>query len=658
MQSANGFSWRTERVMKEKKGKKNQRDRNKGERPAIPAGLSRSGTDVVEIKKESVGKEVGGHYVWLVSVIILTGIIIYSNSFDCSFHFDDSNIFKSSVTRESASVADWIKLFPARPVGMATFALNYHFHKLDVWGYHFVNLVIHLANALLVFWLTLLTFFTPVMRETAISRHKTLIAFFTGMLFVSHPLATQSVTYIAQRFASLATFFYLMSVVLYVKGRLWSGDSRMPWVFFGGCVISAVLAMLTKEIAFTLPFAILLYEFCFLKADPWKFDLKDRSLVISAAIFVIFVALFFRIYSFRVFDTIQPLQGYTYSISAKEYLLTQFNVIVTYLRLLVLPVNQMLDYDYPISRSLFEGYTFFSLLFLLAVVVLGVWTFKRWRLFSFGIFWFFLTMAVESSILPVSQNVIFEHRTYLSSFGFFLAVTSFFFYLTAERYKQVAIGILTILVCVASVLTYQRNNVWKTDATLYTDNYKKAANKPRVINSYGKVLVERNDLQAALRLYSRAIELNPNYDVSYYNSGCTKAELKDYAGAIADYSRAISLNPQDVLSYYNRAYARTELKDFAGAIADYEAALKLDPYDAHIYNNLGNLKAEFLKDFAGSIQFYTKAITLNRNNVSAYTNRGNSKYMLHDIRGACEDWKMAASLGYSRIIPAIQSVCR
>ena len=77
-------------------------------------------------------------------------------------------------------------------------------------------------------WLTLLTFSTPVLREQAISRHKTLIAFFTAMLFVSHPLATQSVTYIAQRFASLATLFYLLSVALYVQGRLWTGNSRTP----------------------------------------------------------------------------------------------------------------------------------------------------------------------------------------------------------------------------------------------------------------------------------------------------------------------------------------------------------------------------------------------------------------------------------------------
>ncbi len=596
---------------------------------------------------------------FFVAAIVLTGILIYSNSFDCSFHFDDSNVFQNSVIYESASIHDWIKLFPARPLGVLTFALNYHFHKQNVWGYHFVNLSIHLANALLVFWLSLLTFATPVVKDTAVNRHRTWIAFFTAMLFVSHPLATQSVTYIVQRFASLATFFYLLSVALYVRGRIWNGKNGVQWFFYGGAVVSAVLSMLTKEIAFTLPFALVLYEYCFMKTDTWKFDSgRMKGLAVSVLVFIIFVAMFFRAYSFKVFNAVPPDQGYSYSISAKEYLFTQFNVIVTYLRLFVLPINQTVDYDYPVSHSLFDGYTFFSLMFLLAIAALGAWAFKRWRLIAFGIFWFFLSLAVESSILPVSQNVIFEHRTYLPSFGFFLAATSVFFYFTKDHYKKFVVGVLIVLVGAGSVLAYQRNRIWKNDETFFVDNYMKAPNKPRPMNWYGKVLVDRGDLRGAVRLYERAIQINPAYDVSYHNLGRTKAALNDYAGAIADYTMAIKLNRKDASAYYNRAYARTELKDYQGAIADYEAVLRIDPYGTDAYCNLGNLKAEFMKDYAGSIQMFNKAIEIDRKNGMAYGNRGNSKYMLRDIQGACNDWKIAASLGISRVMPAIQSVCR
>ena len=140
----------------------------------------------------------------------------------------------------SASIGDWLRLFPNRPIGMLTFAINYNIHSLDVWGYHLVNLIIHLTNAFLVWWLTWLTLSTPVMKDTAISKHKTMMAFLTGLLFVTHPLATQSVTYIAQRFASLATLFYLLSLILFVQGKLWQGNRNIPWFLFGSSIVCAV----------------------------------------------------------------------------------------------------------------------------------------------------------------------------------------------------------------------------------------------------------------------------------------------------------------------------------------------------------------------------------------------------------------------------------
>ncbi|MGZ6224600.1 MAG: tetratricopeptide repeat protein, partial [Syntrophales bacterium] len=163
----------------------------------------------------------------LISVILicLMGIIAYSNSFNCSFHFDDiPTIEKNIAIRNLSNVKAWWGFCPSRPIGYLSFALNYHFHRLDVWGYHLVNLAIHIANALLVWWLVMLTMATPLMRAQPISRHKGAMALFAALLFVSHPLATKSVTYIVQRLASLATLFYLLSLALYVKGRLGEGN--------------------------------------------------------------------------------------------------------------------------------------------------------------------------------------------------------------------------------------------------------------------------------------------------------------------------------------------------------------------------------------------------------------------------------------------------
>jgi hypothetical protein len=191
------------------------------------------------------------------------------------------------------------------------------------------------------------------------------------------------------------------------------GDKNTSWFLFGGSIVCAVLGMLTKEIVFTLPFTILLYDYCFLKGAAWKLEVKEKSLIISFIIMVIFTLLFLGSYSLNIFDPTPPSRGYSYSISMKEYFLTQFNVILTYLRLFILPLNQNFDYDYPLSAGFFQLKTFFSFSLLLSIVAAGILLFKKYRLISFGIFWFFLTISVESSIIPIAQDVIFEHRTYL-----------------------------------------------------------------------------------------------------------------------------------------------------------------------------------------------------------------------------------------------------
>ena len=529
------------------------------------------------------------NFLFIVAIFI-AGIIAYSNSFDCSFHFDDDNVFHSSVTTGSASIGDWIRLFPARPIGMLTFALNYNIHKLDVWGYHLVNLIIHLTNAFLIWWLTWLTLSTPVMKDTQISRHKTMMAFLTGLLFVTHPLATQSVTYIAQRFASLATLFYLLSLILFVKGKLWQGDKNTPWFLFGGSIVCAVLGMLTKEIVFTLPFAILLYDYCFLKAAPWKLESKDKSLIISFIMLVIFIFLFLRnssVSPLNIFNTVPPVQGYSYSISMKEYFLTQFSVILTYIRLFFLPINQNLDYDYQLSTGFFQLKTFFSFSLLLGILATGVLLFKRYRLISFGIFWFFLTMSVESSIIPISQNVIFEHRTYLPGFGFFLALTGAFFYFFKERYLKIAVIILLMVATINTVLTYQRNKIWKNEHTLWADCVKKSPNKARPHNNLGIALSAEGKIEEAIDHYNQAIRITPDYADVYNNRGNAYAKLGQYKLAFEDYNQAIRLKPDYADAYYNWGYAYDKLDQYQQAIEHYNQAIRLNPNYVKAYINRG-----------------------------------------------------------------------
>lgn len=217
----------------------------------------------------------------IISIIVI-GLLAYSNTFHVPFHFDDTyNIIANYKLK------DLNNFWPpsgSRWAGFLTFALNYHFGGLDVVGYHIINLAIHILNAILVYWLVILTFKTPFFsnQQSAVSNQKkqtliypfTYLPLFIALIFVSHPIQTQAVTYIVQRFTSLATMFYLLSLVIYIKFRSQqsaiSGQQKLPatrYTLYAVSFLSAILAMKTKEIAFTLPVVIALYEFMFFEGN-------------------------------------------------------------------------------------------------------------------------------------------------------------------------------------------------------------------------------------------------------------------------------------------------------------------------------------------------------------------------------------------------------
>ena len=496
------------------------------------------------------------------AAILLLAIIIYSNSFSCSFHFDDfPRLVDNNGIRNLADVKAWWNSYPSRPVGMFTFALNYHFGQLNVWGYHLVNLIIHVINAFLVWWLTLLIFSSPALNEYKITRHKKLIALLTALLFVSHPLATQSVTYIIQRMASMVTMFYLLSIALYMKARLMNKENNLKYLLFAGSFFSAVAAMLTKENAFTLPFAVIMSELFFFRTKKISINFKDYRVWLLMVIFIVSIIIipYFKSTS-KIFNPIGPTNGHIYTVTPYNYFLTQFSVIVKYIQLLFLPVNQMLDYDFQVSNHFFETRTLLSFLFLLLLITLGIILFKKHRVISFGIFWFFLTLLVESSIIPI-EDMIFEHRTYLPSFGFFLILSSGIFILLGDKYRFLAIIILLLIIGSNSWLTFERNKIWKDDLSLWSDNVSKAPNLARPLTNRGVAYSELGFWDETISDCSRAIKINPNYEPAYCNRSLAYAKLGQFDKAIADYNKVLEIDPDLTLDYNNHEIAYKNLKN-------------------------------------------------------------------------------------------------
>ncbi|MEE8573991.1 MAG: hypothetical protein V3T30_01145, partial [Thermodesulfobacteriota bacterium] len=215
-----------------------------------------------------------GKYKYLIPPLFaVIGLIIYSSAFSGPFYLDDGDNIRNNPA--IADISMFLDISGTRYVTYLSFALNYVVSGFSTFGYRLTNVVIHVVNALLVYKFVLLLTRTPVMREASakINRDKFTfnVALLSGLLFLVHPLQTQAVSYITQRFASLATLFYLLSAVLYIKARLPESKGRTIYIFYILSILSAVLAMKTKEISFTLPVVIIFIEFAlFSGSEPVK----------------------------------------------------------------------------------------------------------------------------------------------------------------------------------------------------------------------------------------------------------------------------------------------------------------------------------------------------------------------------------------------------
>lgn len=556
--------------------------------------------------------------VFIITLFVCVGILIYSNTFHNSFHLDDFNsIITNESIRDIASVGNIWKFWPTRFITYLSFAVNFHFHQFDVLGYHIGNLIIHICCAFLVWQMVLLTFRLPVMKNEKISKNSNAIAFFAGLIFLTHPLQTQGVTYIVQRAVSMVSLFYLGSLCLYIKSvlSLYEGDNSSVRGFYcSGVILAAVAAMFTKEIAVTFPLMILLYQKCFLKAE------KDKISIPLVLLFVLFLIIPLTMLATESinFLYLRRLAEDTVNISPARYLFTQFRVILTYIRLLFVPMNQNLDYDYPVAKTLFEVPVLIGFFSLIAIGSITLMMFKKYRLISFGVFWVFLTVLPESIIIPIN-DVIFEHRLYLPMAGYSVFLVSLLFYVFKSNNRRLVYAILIVLVMGYSTLTYKRNFIWKDEISLWSDVISKSPKKARGYINRGLAYQMAGRFDSAMVDYEKVLELDPFHAGTYSNLGMIYLAKGDVDSSINRFNQALRINPALPGIYYNRGYAYQLKGDIHRSLADYNKAIELDPYYVDAYNNRGNLYLNS-GNISQAIADYEKALEINPNYAPARYN--------------------------------------
>jgi tetratricopeptide (TPR) repeat protein len=542
-----------------------------------------------------------------VVVIAIVALFAYFNSFHGEFVLDDFQ-FKSdpNLGRPFQS------LMAARPVIALSLALNYWVDGLNLRGYHALNLSVHALAAFILYALVRRTLLLPRF-EARFHDWAGWIGLVCSLIWMVHPLQTQSVTYIIQRCESFMGMFFLASLWCYVRGA--TADRGLGWYI--AAVVCCAIGTGCKELMFTLVPIALLYDRTFITGS-WRKSIRCRWAVLAGLSVPPVAGLLAHFFS-GLFTNPDSTVGFGVKLHTPySYALTETEVIVHYLRLAVYPVGQVLDYvDWKPCKTISECWpTIAAIAVLLTIIAIGIWRRSAW---SFPAAWIFIILAPSSSIVPV-QDVAFEHRMYLPLAGVVVLIVCSMAWaglkLSAlwgpSPIPGIVLGVTAgAVIFTLGTMTAARNEDYSSAIRLYTDNVDKRPGNGRARLNLALQLLANGDTAGAEIQLNEALKLTlqmPNLQTQQVrvlrDSGriAEAVELANWLLAASPHSNddafelGLSLladnRPAEALPYLTRSaenmptnrfvrlnygIALEETNRINEAVAEYRAALDLDP---------------------------------------------------------------------------------
>lgn len=647
----------------------------------------------------------------LPGVLLLTAAV-YSFTLGNGFiNWDDTLYITENVLIRDLSVAGILKIFSTLhfngflPVTQLSLAIDFFFWKDNPMGYHLTNLLLHLANVTIAYFLAI--------QLTGRGR----AALITCLLFAIHPMRVESVAWAAERKDVLYAFFYLFSLFTYVKYL----KSNFKFRFYILSFLFFALSVFSKWSAFPLPLILLLIDHLFGRKIGMRAILEKLPLIIIPAI---------SIYIHFSKGTVIA-EHFTF---LNRLLLGSYSLAL-YVIKFFFPFNLSAIYPYPkLSDGLLPPEYYFSFF---AVLIAGwiVYVMARKHVpernfILFCITFFIINLGMVLHVLsPIGGVVVAADRyTYISYFGLFLLAGkyagNFYERNRQNTVKNIPIVVLASVVVLFSFLTFQRTRVWKNSTIFFNEVLRSDTTIALAWNNLGLSEADEGKQQQAIVHYTKAIELKPDFSVAYnnrglaydatanfkkaiedfnyaisiknydatlyFNRGLTYYHMQDYESAINDLSTAVNINPDEAQYYIKRGAIKNDMKNYSGALEDFIEAVRLVPQNAEAFNYLG-LSYNYLGRIELALQAYDRAVVLSPDYSSAYNNRGWVKFSINDKEGAmndfsksieldslysypyhnrgllyydlnmpdkaCEDWQSASKLGYKNSQELIRKYC-
>jgi len=632
------------------------------------------------------------------AALVVAALAAYHHGLSGAFNFDDIGSITDNPTIRHLWPPGPVLWPPARvptggrPVINLSFAVNYALGGMNVWGYHVVNLLVHILAGLTLFGIMRRT----LARWSGLSPTRSfgwadkrvgdnplhlILAFFVALIWTLHPLQTEAVTYVSERAESLMGLFYLLTLYGFIryadeseseKRKAESGNAepdqrskfspsafRFPLFSIAACF----LGMATKEVMVSAPVIVLLYDRTFVSgtfAEAWR---RRRGYYLGlAGSWLLLIFLLKGVGARGVgFD-----QGAAWWI----YALTECRVVLRYLGLAVWPHPLIFDYGSACDRPTWAAAPDVAVGLLLLAATL--WLLFRparrqevgvvggdagtrpagrdgaQRALGFAGAWFFLILAPTSSIVPVAGAPMAEHRMYLPLAAVVaVAVGGGWRLLARFRLRPAALGCAGLAVLAIAVvcgwLTARRNEDYRTAVSLWTRTAAACPLNPRAQYNLGIALGDAGDAPGAMEHYRDALKIRPAYPDALNNLGIALADSGRWPEAIADYESAIQLAPGFAKPYYNLGNAWSHLGRTAEAVAAEATAVRLEPDNPDFNYNLGNALRR-LGRLAEAGARYEQALRLEPDFPKARNNLGNVRRELGDLPGAVLEYQQALRL--------------
>jgi tetratricopeptide (TPR) repeat protein len=609
---------------------------------------------------------------WLAALLFVT-YLVYMPSLDNEFTNWDDNYY---VTENAVVAHPTLQALVTTPLGgnyhpltMASLALNYYLSGPRPFFYHWLNLLLHVANTALVFFFVW---------KLSGGRFWTTVV--TALFFGIHPMHVESVAWIAERKDVLYALFYLAALLTYLRylDKRRVGWLALTWVVF-------VLSVASKPAAVVFPLTLFASDYFRRRSfrDPGTWLEKAPFLAVSAAMGVLTVV------AQKAAGAVAAPQQWTF---VQKILFASYGTVM-YVVKLFLPFRLSAIYPYPAAEGAPLGAPFYVAFAALAVLLPAVlFLFRRNRIVLFGIAFFFINIVLVLQFFSVGQAVMADRYTYLPYLGLFFALAWWLDERPGPRLggvplRQGLAAVFVALAAVSLVQTWRRCDVWQNSGTLWNDaiakypgqvvdaynnrgyyyiaqgRYPQAladfneaiALNPKVARVWvnkGSVFAEENKNDSAYVCFARAIELKPDYPEALSNRGGIRSRRGDLAGAVADFSRAIELEPTFRDAYNNRALVYFKMSEYEKAVADRRRVVALDPKNPMNYVQMGSiaLALQQLGRAREAVDAYSEAIgaapeTDHQRLSGYYLRRSQSWWALHDREHALSDARAAAGLG-------------